>query len=89
LESVVKRADIVIGAVGKPEFIKGAWIKDGTVGRRRRLPSARCRRYRTAGSDRPLRRLHADAGRSGPMTIATLITQTVETAEQAWGVAAA
>jgi methylenetetrahydrofolate dehydrogenase (NADP+)/methenyltetrahydrofolate cyclohydrolase len=31
LPEVVHRADIVVGAVGKPEFIKGAWIKDGAV----------------------------------------------------------
>ena len=24
-------ADIVVGAVGKPEFIKGSWIKDGAI----------------------------------------------------------
>ena len=27
----IKRADIIVGAVGKPEFIKGEWIKDGAV----------------------------------------------------------
>lgn len=27
----IKRADIVVGAVGKPNFIQGNWIKDGAV----------------------------------------------------------
>jgi len=27
----VSQADILVGAVGRPEFIKGAWIKDGAV----------------------------------------------------------
>ena len=27
----ISRADIVVGAVGKPEFIQAAWIKDGAV----------------------------------------------------------
>jgi len=27
----VKQADIIVGAVGKPEFIKAEWIKDGAV----------------------------------------------------------
>jgi methylenetetrahydrofolate dehydrogenase (NADP+)/methenyltetrahydrofolate cyclohydrolase len=27
----IQQADILIGAVGKPEFIKGSWIKDGAV----------------------------------------------------------
>src|SRR6185312_11413660 len=31
LASVIKRADIIVGAVGKPEFIKASWIKDGAV----------------------------------------------------------
>src|SRR5437868_1219308 len=28
LPGLIRRADIVVGAVGKPEFIKAAWIKD-------------------------------------------------------------
>lgn len=31
LPDLVKQADIVVGAVGKPEFIKGDWIKPGAV----------------------------------------------------------
>ena len=31
LEKVCKEADILIAAVGKPEMIKGNWIKDGAV----------------------------------------------------------
>ncbi|MCZ6830679.1 MAG: bifunctional methylenetetrahydrofolate dehydrogenase/methenyltetrahydrofolate cyclohydrolase FolD [Gammaproteobacteria bacterium] len=31
LPELVKQADIIVGAVGKPEFIKGDWIKDGAV----------------------------------------------------------
>lgn len=31
LPSLVKMADIVVAAVGKPEMIKGAWIKPGAV----------------------------------------------------------
>lgn len=31
LPDIIKRGDIVIGAVGKPEFIKGDWIKEGAV----------------------------------------------------------
>jgi methylenetetrahydrofolate dehydrogenase (NADP+)/methenyltetrahydrofolate cyclohydrolase len=88
LESVVKRADIVVGAVGKPEFIKSAWIKDGAVvvdagyhppGVGDIEPQGvigRCAAYTPV------------PGGVGPMTIATLITQTVEAAEQRWGVAA-
>ena len=79
----------MIGAVGKPEFIKAAWIKDGAVvvDAGYHPPGVgdielsgvigRCAAYTPA------------PGGVGPMTIATLITQTVQAAEQPWGVAAA
>lgn len=31
LAELVKQADVIVGAVGKPELIKAAWIKDGAV----------------------------------------------------------
>ncbi|KIM65259.1 hypothetical protein SCLCIDRAFT_1212413 [Scleroderma citrinum Foug A] len=31
LEDIVKRADIVVAAIGRPEFVKGYWIKPGAV----------------------------------------------------------
>ena len=31
LPELVRQADIVVGAVGKPEFIRGDWIQDGAV----------------------------------------------------------
>ena len=31
LESIVKQADIIVGAVGIPQFIKSSWIKDDAV----------------------------------------------------------
>lgn len=31
LESYLKNADIVVAAVGRPEFIKGEWLKEGAV----------------------------------------------------------
>ncbi len=31
LPALVKQADVVVGAVGKPAFIKAEWIKDGAV----------------------------------------------------------
>jgi methylenetetrahydrofolate dehydrogenase (NADP+)/methenyltetrahydrofolate cyclohydrolase len=31
LPSIIKNADIIVGAVGKPEFIQADWIKDGAV----------------------------------------------------------
>ncbi len=31
LQGYLKNADIVVAAVGRPEFIKGGWLKEGTV----------------------------------------------------------
>jgi methylenetetrahydrofolate dehydrogenase (NADP+)/methenyltetrahydrofolate cyclohydrolase len=82
LPKIVNEADIVVGAVGRPEFIKGEWIKDGAVvvdagyhpgGIGDVELSAvidRCTAYTPV------------PGGVGPMTIATLITQTVQAAER-------
>ncbi len=85
LPAIVKQVDIVVGAVGKPEFIKGDWIKDGAV-----VVDAG---YHPGGigdvelsavTDRCAAYTPVPGG-VGPMTIATLITQTVEAAEKAAG----
>ncbi|EGE77394.2 formate-tetrahydrofolate ligase [Blastomyces dermatitidis ATCC 18188] len=31
LEAIVKEADILVAAIGKPEFVKGSWLKPGAV----------------------------------------------------------
>jgi len=31
LEAEVRRAELIVGAVGKPEFIPGEWISDGAI----------------------------------------------------------
>ncbi|MGA7885046.1 MAG: bifunctional methylenetetrahydrofolate dehydrogenase/methenyltetrahydrofolate cyclohydrolase FolD [Acidobacteriaceae bacterium] len=83
LAEVVRRGEIVVGAVGKPEFIRGDWIRDGAVvvdagyhpGGVGDIELAavmdRCSAYTPV------------PGGVGPMTIATLIAQTVEAAENA------
>ncbi len=82
LPALIEQADLVVGAVGKPEFIKGAWIRTGAVvvdagyhpgGIGDVELSAvvdRCAAYTPV------------PGGVGPMTIATLISQTVEAAEK-------
>ena len=78
----IKRADIIVAAVGKPEFIKGDWIKDGAVvidagyhpgGVGDIELSAvidRCAAYTPV------------PGGVGPMTINTLIFQSVDSGEK-------
>jgi cbb3-type cytochrome oxidase subunit 3 len=31
IESVVRRADIVVAAMGRPQIVKGSWIKPGAI----------------------------------------------------------
>jgi methylenetetrahydrofolate dehydrogenase (NADP+)/methenyltetrahydrofolate cyclohydrolase len=88
LADIVGSADLVVGAVGKPEFIKGAWIRDGAVvvdagyhpGNVGDIELSavmeRCAAYTPV------------PGGVGPMTIVTLIAQTVAAAESFAGNAA-
>jgi methylenetetrahydrofolate dehydrogenase (NADP+)/methenyltetrahydrofolate cyclohydrolase len=82
LPDIVRQADIVVGAVGRPEFIRGDWIKDGAI-----LIDAG---YNEGGlGDIELQAVKARCyaytpvpGGVGPMTIATLVSQTVAAAEK-------
>jgi methylenetetrahydrofolate dehydrogenase (NADP+) / methenyltetrahydrofolate cyclohydrolase len=91
LAEVVRRADIVIAAVGKPEMIKGNWIKPGAtvidVGTNRLdAPERGEGRTRLVGDvEFEAARQVAGAitpvpGGVGPMTIACLLANTVTTA---------
>ena len=81
LADFVRQADIVVGAVGRPRFIEGAWIKEGAV-----IIDAG---YHPGGVgdielDSAIARCSAYTpvpGGVGPMTIAMLMAQTVEAAE--------
>jgi len=85
LPALIAEADIVVGAVGRPEFIKGDWIREGAVvidaGYH---PGGVGDVELTAVIDRCAAYTPVPGG-VGPMTIATLIEQTVEAAEQALG----
>lgn len=81
LQEIIKQADIVVGAIGKPEFIKADWIKDNSI-----VIDAG---YHKGGigdieinkvKDRVFAYTPVPGG-VGPMTIAMLIKQTVESAE--------
>jgi len=85
LPALIKQADIIVGAVGKPEFIKAEWIKDGAV-----VVDAG---YHPGGvGDIELKPLLGRVaaytpvpGGVGPMTINTLILQSVESGEKTLG----
>jgi methylenetetrahydrofolate dehydrogenase (NADP+)/methenyltetrahydrofolate cyclohydrolase len=83
LPELIKQADILVGAVGRPEFIKAEWIKDGAV-----VVDAG---YHPGGVgdielaplvDRVASYTPVPGG-VGPMTINTLILQSVVAAEKA------
>jgi len=82
LPALVQEAEIVVGAVGRPEFIKGAWIAAGAI-----VIDAG---YHPGGvGDVELSAVIDTCaaytpvpGGVGPMTIATLLTQTLEAAEK-------
>jgi methylenetetrahydrofolate dehydrogenase (NADP+)/methenyltetrahydrofolate cyclohydrolase len=82
LPAIARTADILVAAVGRPEFVRGDWIKPGAV-------------VIDAGSNpgnvgdvafeeaRDVARLITPVpGGVGPMTIATLLAQTVDAAER-------
>ena len=82
LPELIKQADILVGAVGRPEFIKAEWIKDGAV-----VVDAG---YHPGGvgdielaplTDRVSAYTPVPGG-VGPMTINTLILQCVVAAER-------
>ena len=94
LPEVCRRADLVIAAVGRPEMIKGDWIKPGAcvidVGINRIERNGKARLVgdcefescaRTAGAITPV------PGGVGPMTIACLLRNTVTAACRQAGVA--
>ena len=82
LEQHILSADIVVGAVGIPKFIKSEWIKDNTI-----VIDAGYHPEKCGDIDlEPLKERTAAytpvPGGVGPMTINTLILQTVEACER-------
>ncbi len=83
LPEIIKTADVIVGAVGRPEFIRSKWIADDAI-----VVDAG---FHPGGfGDIELEPLHNRVaaltpvpGGVGPMTINTLILQCVEAAEKA------
>ena len=81
LPDVVRQADIVVAAVGRPRFVQGGWIKEGAV-----VIDAGYNPGNVGDVDFDAAKDRASLitpvpGGVGPMTIATLIAQTVTAAE--------
>lgn len=77
LPLLVKQADIVVACVGKPEFVKREWVKEGAVivdagYNPGNIGDVEKTAYEIASAYTPV------PGGVGPMTINMLLTQTVE-----------
>lgn len=83
LPDLVRQGDIVVGAVGRPEFIRGDWIKDGAVVIDAGYHPTNVGDIEISAVTERCSAYTPVPGGVGPMTIATLIAQTVEAAEQA------
>jgi methylenetetrahydrofolate dehydrogenase (NADP+) / methenyltetrahydrofolate cyclohydrolase len=98
LADVVRRADIVVAAVGRPEMVRGDWLKDGAVvidvGINRLAPTDAAGKGRLVGDvafDEALGHVGAITpvpGGVGPMTIACLLRNTLVAAHRRAGLAA-
>lgn len=82
LADLVRLADIVVGAVGKPEFIKSDWIKDGAVVIDAGYHPGGVGDIELAGVKDRCAAYTPVPGGVGPMTINTLIFQTVASGEK-------
>lgn len=87
LSEFVALADIVIVAVGKPELVKGAWIKPGAtvvdVGITRLEDGRLCGDVEFAAASERAAWITPVPGGVGPMTVAMLLENTLLAAQQA------
>jgi methylenetetrahydrofolate dehydrogenase (NADP+) / methenyltetrahydrofolate cyclohydrolase len=83
LAEVVRRAEIVVGAVGKAEFIRADWIRDGAVVIDAGYHPGNVGDIELSGVISRCAAYTPVPGGVGPMTISTLIAHTVEAAERA------
>jgi methylenetetrahydrofolate dehydrogenase (NADP+)/methenyltetrahydrofolate cyclohydrolase len=99
LPEVVRRADIVVAAVGRPEMVKADWVKPGAtvidVGINRLPPAEGAEKGRLvgdvdfAGVSEVAGAITPVPGGVGPMTIAVLLRNTIVAAHRNAGIALA
>ena len=86
LESHVRRADILVVAVGKPGIVKGEWIKPGAVvidvGINRNAEGKLTGDIEFEEASQHAGWITPVPGGVGPMTVATLLQNTVDAADQ-------
>jgi len=86
IEAHVRRADLVVVAVGKPGIVKGEWIKPGAividVGINRNKAGKLVGDVDFASASKNAGWITPVPGGVGPMTVATLLQNTVDAADQ-------
>ncbi|HEY7958385.1 MAG TPA: bifunctional methylenetetrahydrofolate dehydrogenase/methenyltetrahydrofolate cyclohydrolase FolD [Polyangia bacterium] len=84
LPEVVRRADVVVAAIGRAEFVRGDWIKPGAtvidVGMNRNAEGKLCGDVEFAAACARAGAITPVPGGVGPMTIAMLLANTVKAA---------
>ena len=83
LESHIRQADLVVGAVGRPEFIRADWIKDDAIVVDAGYHPGGVGDIEIAPLIERVKAYTPVPGGVGPMTINTLIMQTVVSGESA------
>ena len=85
LADVVRLGDIVVAAVGKPEFVRGDWIKEGAVVIDAGYNPGNVGDVHYDGAAEKASYITPVPGGVGPMTLATLIDQTATGAARQLG----
>ena len=81
IDTIIKNADLVVGAVGIPKFIKSTWIKKGAIVIDAGYHPEKCGDIDLNNIENIASAYTPVPGGVGPMTINTLILQTLQSAE--------
>ncbi len=82
LDSIIKNADLIVGAVGIPKFIRSEWIKKGAIVIDAGYHPEKCGDIDLDNIEDIASAYTPVPGGVGPMTINTLILQTLQSAER-------
>ncbi|MDA7851147.1 bifunctional 5,10-methylene-tetrahydrofolate dehydrogenase/5,10-methylene-tetrahydrofolate cyclohydrolase [Gammaproteobacteria bacterium] len=82
IDSIINQADLIVGAVGIPEFIKTEWIKEGAIVIDAGFHPEKCGDIDLSEMDNISSAYTPVPGGVGPMTINTLILHTMKSAKK-------
>jgi methylenetetrahydrofolate dehydrogenase (NADP+)/methenyltetrahydrofolate cyclohydrolase len=82
IDSIIKQADVIVGAVGIPEFIKTEWIKKGAIVIDAGFHPEKCGDIDLSEMGNISSAYTPVPGGVGPMTINTLILHTMQSAKK-------